>query len=128
MECFIAKASAFCFKHEMLFDERTNRRTLFTSLLATKETHGVANTRGHTFFDGMSPMYRGNAECFSAINLKLISFNEKNNRQSTVIFLSVFYVYLLFRLRNLPFEARGSLLFHRLQAALYRLPFGMWLQ
>ena len=72
MQCFIAKATAFCFKHGMLFDERTNRRVLFTSLSATKETHGVANTRGHTFFDGMSPMYRGNAVCFSATNLNLI--------------------------------------------------------
>ena len=28
MQCFIAKATAFCFKHGMLFDERTNRRVL----------------------------------------------------------------------------------------------------
>ena len=48
MKCSIAKATAFCFEHEMHLDERTNRRSLFISLPATEETHGEANTRGQT--------------------------------------------------------------------------------
>ena len=46
MKCSIAKATAFCFEHEIHLDERTNRRSPFTSPPATWETHGEANTRG----------------------------------------------------------------------------------
>ena len=48
MKCFIAKAAAFCFKHTICFDERTNRRDLFTSVVELQETLAEANTRGHT--------------------------------------------------------------------------------